>query len=341
MSVKRNTIILLALVVVISFLLPGCGGSADNNTKNSLQGGEASKTPDARSAKYVSLGGGMTGGTYNVLSSGMSQIIAKYVPELSVTAEVTSGSTENMKSLTRGDLDLGFATMDSAYFARRGEREFQDKGNIEMIMAGFNNWTHIFVRKDSGITSLEQLKGKTIGSNPGVMAQFYIPMIMEVYGLKQGDYKQMFLNTSELADAMRDKTIDAIIQMGGVPTAAYTDLATTTGIMQLPIDQAHLEALQKKAPYFLPDVLKAGSYRGIDQDVPGTSVKVGVFARHDVDKDTVYKVVKAVLEHTDELKQVHPMGQYFTAQNLAETAKSGLLPLHEGALQYLKEIGLQ
>ncbi|MEW6663558.1 MAG: TAXI family TRAP transporter solute-binding subunit [Bacillota bacterium] len=337
---KRRVIGLLAvgLVFCLVFLLSGCGGG--NSQSASPRAGESSKAPAAGSAKYVSLAGGMTGGTYNVLSSGMSQVISKHVPGLSVTAEVTSGSTENMKSLTRGDLDLGFATVDSAYYARLGEREFTDKGDIEMVMAGYDMWNHVFVRKDSGIKSIEELKGKTIGSNPGVQAQYYTPSILQAYGLKAGDYKLRFLSHVELADALRDKNIDAILQLGGVPTAPYTDLATTTDLVALPIDSVHLKELQKVAPYFERAILKAGSYRGIDQDVEGVSVRVGVFARKNVDKAVVYDMVKAIFEHTDELKQIHPLGATFTAENLAAAAKEGLVPIHEGAIQYLKERGL-
>ncbi len=330
---KLNVCLVVLLVLVMVFCLTACSDS----------GAKDSAAPDASAAKpaYISLAGGQTGGTYNILASGMAQVGNKYMSGVTVNAETTTGSTENMKSLTRGDLDFGFATVDSAYYARLGTRDFTEKGEIEMIMSGYEMWTHIFVRKDSKITSIEQLKGKNIGSNPGVMAQFYIPQILEAYGFKTGDYKQTFLSHAELADAMRDKQIDAIIQMAGVPTSSYTDLSTTTELVALPIDSEHLAKIQKIAPYFSGAVLKAGSYKGVDQDVTGVSVIVGVFAKKSVSKDVVYQFTKAIFEHTDELKVIHPLGSTFTAQNLAAFAKSGMVPIHEGALQYLTEKGLK
>jgi len=328
---KGRTVCLIgSLLIVMLVFLTACGNSGNKDSNS-----------DPAQPKYVSLGGGQTGGTYSIIAAGMAQIASKNMQNMTLNAETTTGSTENMKALTRGDLDFGFATIDSAYFARLGTRDFTEKGDIEMAMTGYKMWTHIFVRKDSKIKSLEDLKGKKIGSNPGVMAQFYVPQIMEAYGLKQGDYKQAFLTPTELADALRDKTIDAIMQMGGVPTSAYTDLATTTDIVALPIDREHLDKLQKIAPYFSADVLKAGSYRGVDQDIDGVSVMVGVFARKSVGNDVVYNVVKAIFEHTTDLKQIHPLGATFTAENLATFAKDPMVPVHEGALQYLKEKGLQ
>ena len=332
-------LIVITLVLAMVFSMTAC-----SSQKAAPVESDETDTPEEEikmGVDYVSFGGGVTGGSYNVLSSGMCQIFSEKVSGVTVNAETTSGSTENMKSLIANSIDMGFATADSAYCAREGIREFEELGgaDIKMVLAGFANWYHVIVRADSGIKSIADLKGKTIGCNSGVQVIHYVPETMKVFGVKEGEYTITPLTTSELADAMRDKQIDCIMQYGGIPTSAYTDLATTTDIIVLPIDGEYADAMLKVFPYFSKGVLPAGSYRGITEDVPGICVRTGVFANASFDEEFVYQFTKCILEKNDELAQIYAPGSEFTVEQLIKFNETGLIPLHDGVIRYLKEVG--
>jgi hypothetical protein len=56
-----------------------------------------------------------------------------------------------------------------------------------------------------------------------------------------------------------------------------------------------------------------------------------------MDKELVYKLVKALYEHQDYLKQIHPSAAYTTPEN---AVKYSPIPLHPGTIKYLKEVGV-
>jgi hypothetical protein len=56
-----------------------------------------------------------------------------------------------------------------------------------------------------------------------------------------------------------------------------------------------------------------------------------------VDADLVYQLTKAVFEHQDYMIKIHPFAKYTTPEN---AVKHAVIPLHPGAIRYLKERGL-
>jgi len=61
------------------------------------------------------------------------------------------------------------------------------------------------------------------------------------------DIKQERLGVAESVNAMKDRKIDAFTWVGGVPTAAITDLAATPGIKIKLVDHSEaVDAMNKK-----------------------------------------------------------------------------------------------
>src|ERR1700716_4546215 len=84
---------------------------------------------------------------------------------------------------------------------------------------------------------------------------------------KDKDMKRERLGVSESVNAIKDRKIDAFFWVGGVPTAALTDLAATPGIKMKLIDHADVvDAMNKKyGPLYVKSVIPAGSYPSQDK----------------------------------------------------------------------------
>ena len=91
------------------------------------------------------------------------------------------------------------------------------------------------------------------------------------------DIKQERLGVAESVNAIKDRKIDAFFWVGGVPTAAVTDLAATPGIKIKLIDHGEaVDAMNKKyGPLYVKGTIPAGAYRGrtsrIGTSTSGTS----------------------------------------------------------------------
>ena len=290
--------------------------------------------------KFISIATGGTGGTYYIIGGAMGKVIEKYVPEAKVSVESTAASTENCRRLASRQVKFAIVMPDSAYFAYNSGREFGDKKypNIRGVMAGHTSTMHFIVRSNSGIKSLADLKGKKVAlAAPGSPSAFIAEAALEAYGLTKKDYKPTLLTYAEQADALRDNTIDMACIFAGVPASAAIDISTTHDVTYLGVGPEEMKKVVKKHPYWTAGVIKAGTYKGQGAAVPTFNSPAMLVTTDDVDADLVYAVAKAIMDHTPELKAIHPQGAEW---DLEDAAEGVAIPFHPGAAKYLKEKGI-
>jgi len=293
----------------------------------------------AAPVQFISIATGGTGGTYFILGSGMSKIIEKYVPNVKVSVESTAASTENIRLLAAKKVQFAIVMPDGAYFGYNGGREFKDAKypNLRSVMAGHSSPMHFMVKSNSGIKSFADLKGKRVAlSAPGSTAVFMAESTLEAYGLTKKDYKPLLLSYAEQADAIRDGTIDMACVFAGAPASAALDLCTTQDITFLSVGPEELKKVLKIHPYCKEFVIKAGTYKGQNADVKTFATSSILITYAELEPELVYAVAKAILEHTPELKEVHPQGAEY---DLADASEGVAIPLHPGAVKYLTEKG--
>ena len=300
----------------------------------------ASERRSTAAVKFISLATGGSGGTYYVIGGGMGKIIEKYAPDIKVSVESTAASTENCRLVAAKKVQFAIVMPDGAYFAFKGGREFGEKKypNIRGVMAGHTSTMHFMVRAKSGIKSLADLKGKKVAlSAPGSPSMYIAEAALEAYGLPKKDYKPTLLTYSEQASALRDDTIDMACVFAGVPASSALDVSSTHDITFLGMGQAEVKGVIAKHPYWTAGVIKAATYRGQGAEVLTLCSPAMLITHDEVEADLVYAVTKAILEHTPELKAVHPQGAEW---DLADAIEGVAIPFHPGAERFLKEKGV-
>jgi len=291
----------------------------------------------------ISITTGGTGGVYYPMGGGMANILSKYVPGMSATAEVTGGSVDNLKLIGAGKSEVGFIMADAGWDAYQGLDKFKDgKVNARTLMVLYPNKMHIVSVEGAGINKLSDLKGKRVSTgSPGSGTEIMAFRVMEAAGIDgKKDIKQERLGAAESVNAIKDRKIDAFFWVGGVPTAAVTDLAATPGIKIRLIDHDEVvDAMNKKyGPLYVKSVIPAGSYPG--QDKPNTEVDVWniLVASDKMSDQMAYNIVKTVFEKKPELVAVHS-----EAKNIELKSQSlgSPIPFHPGAKKYLEEQGIK
>jgi ABC-type nitrate/sulfonate/bicarbonate transport system substrate-binding protein len=76
----------------------------------------------------------------------------------------------------------------------------------------------ITARKDRGISTIADLKGKRIGLPRGVIVEFYLGRFLRLHGMNLTDVTLVDVNASQSADALLDGDIDAITYFQPMPT---------------------------------------------------------------------------------------------------------------------------
>src|SRR5438128_9669221 len=90
---------------------------------------------------------------------------------------------------------------------------------------------HVVTIEGTGVNRMADLKGKRISTgSPGSATEVMAFRVIEGGGLdKDKDMRRERLGVAESVNALKDGKIDAFFWVGGLPTAAVTDLAATPG----------------------------------------------------------------------------------------------------------------
>ena len=301
--------------------------------------------PLAAQAQNLSIATGGTGGVYYPLGGGMAAVLSKYVPGMQATAEVTGGSVANLQLIGTGKPYLAMTMVDAGLDALKGQDKFTGKPvPVRTLMVMYPNRMHVVTIDGTGITRMADLKGKRVSTGSGGSATEVMAFrVIEAAGLdKDKDMKRERLGVAESANALKDRKIDAFFWVGGLPTAAVSDLAFSPGVKIKLVDHENLvSAMNKKyGNLYVEDRIPKETYKGMDADNRQATVMNLLVAHQDMDDKTAYAIVKAVFEHRDELIRVHKEAENLKLEN-QKSAAAGGIPWHPGAVKYYDEKGLK
>ncbi|MDH5204147.1 MAG: TAXI family TRAP transporter solute-binding subunit [Hylemonella sp.] len=296
------------------------------------------------SAQNFSIATGGTGGVYYPMGGGIAAVLTKHVPGMQATAEVTGGSVDNLKLIGSGKPYVAFTMADTSHDAFRGQNKFDNNQiPVRTLMVLYPNRMHIVSVEGRGISTMSDLKGKHISTgSPGSGTEIMAFRILAAAGLdKDKDVDRERLGASESVNAIKDGKIDAFFWMGGLPTAAVTDLANTPGIKIKMIDHAQTVAPMNSTygNLYVEDTIPMNTYRGMEQDNQQATVMNLLVANASMDDQTAYNIVKTIFDKREDLIAVHKVAKDFKLEN--QKASASPIPFHPGALKYFAEKGIK
>jgi TRAP transporter TAXI family solute receptor len=298
----------------------------------------------AAQAQNLSIATGGTGGVYYPMGGGMAAVLSKYIPGMSATAEVTGGSVANLQLIGTGKPYLGLTMADATLDAYKGMDKFTGKPvPVRTLMILYPNRMHVVTIESTGIAKMADLKGKRVSTGSGGSATEVMAFrVIEAAGLdKDKDMKRERLGVAESANALKDRKIDAFFWVGGLPTAAVTDLASTPGVKIRMIDHADSVAKmnQKYGNLYIQDTIGKDIYKGMDTDNKIATVNNLLVAHENMDDKTAYAIVKTFFDKRDELIRAHKEAENITMANQKSDASP--IPWHPGAVKYFAEKGIK
>ncbi|MBN1225420.1 MAG: TAXI family TRAP transporter solute-binding subunit [Deltaproteobacteria bacterium] len=295
--------------------------------------------PLAAKTTFIGIGTGGTGGIYYPYGGGVAEIWSKYVEGVKAVAEVTGASVENVKLAHKGETVIGEVMGDVAVAGYKGLSKFKGKKYDILSMAiMYPNLLQVVALKKSGITNIEEVKGKNISSgSPGSGTNFMSETVFKALGIPLDSYKDSRLSFTETANALRDGTIDVGVWSVGPGTSSILDLSTTHDIHILSFTPEQVKKILAFNETYSSVELKGGVYKGVDNDVPTIGVWNVLICQKSLDTDLVYKLVKGLYEHNDYMCKIHPSASYTAPEN---AVKYSPIPLHPGTIKYLKEKGI-
>ncbi|MCB1724769.1 MAG: TAXI family TRAP transporter solute-binding subunit [Gammaproteobacteria bacterium] len=302
-------------------------------------------TGTATAESFITIGTGGVTGVYYPAGGAICRLVNKGRKEHGVrcSVESTGGSVYNLNTIRAGELDMGVAQSDWQYHAYNGTSQFAEQGPNKDLRAVFSLHPEPFTvvaRKDSGIKTFDDLKGKRVNiGNPGSGQRGTMEVVMNAKGWTMGDFKLVSeLKAAEQSQALCDNKIDAMVYVVGHPNGSIKEATTSCDTVLVPVDGPAIDKLVADNPYYRKAIIPGGMYSGSDADTPTFGVAATFVSSTNTPADTVYQVVKAVFENFDDFRKLHPSFEHLTKE---EMVKEGLsAPLHDGAAKYFKEAGL-
>ncbi|MFI0474116.1 TAXI family TRAP transporter solute-binding subunit [Halomonas sp. HMF6819] len=267
----------------------------------------------------------------------INQILNEHLEGVSSTIAETGATMDNLRRMSRDQIDMGIVTTNTGYHAYHGLEEFEGRPvDTRLLWVYTVAPQNMVMRQDAGITSLEELEG--VRFNPGITGsgtESTTEAVMQTLGISP-DYVRG--SGGDIVDAMKDNRVVGAGKsgVGNRLDGSSMDIATFTPINVLSLSAEQAETLRTEMKDIGIIDVPAGAAEGIPAYTTW-AFGVAVHARPDLDEELVYQIVKAVMENPE------PQANAFSAMRDADiagmTLDVGTVPLHAGAARYFEEQG--
>lgn len=295
----------------------------------------------ASAQNAVRIGTSSVGSTFYTLGVGAGEVVSKKTG-INTTVQSVGGSAATVRGLGSERIEFGLANAFAAVTAYQGTYSFKKSGKIDirLAMQGGANHRGLVARKGTGIKSIKDLEGKTVigKRRPLPELELIINALFKVYGVDPGKVKVVSTtNTGQALKSLTVGSVDAAVVPYG-PRSANIQKPFSDGVFDfLVVPREKRDAALKLLPPLIFGVTQTKDW------YDGSNVEANVFAmntlfvtRPGVSNETVYKVVKAIIENNDMFMTYHPEARDWTLKN---TLTNVQLPFHPGSIAYFKEIG--
>ena len=294
-------------------------------------------------AQVVSIVTTPTGSFTNSAGTAMAKVISD---KTKIHAIVQAQAQAGMYAVEAGNAEFGMSNAFDTSFYIEGSAYYKGNGpqpNLREVGAILPLRVAMFVRKDSKIKSIADLKGKRVSAGFGSQKTVGRIIAAELAnaGLSYDDVQKVLApNVSRAADDFTAGKTDVLFfAIGSAPVKRAA--ATVGGLRALPVDSSPkaVARLQKMLPgAYLTVVKPRPGLDGISKPIKEVTIDFLFFTNKNVKADLVYQVTKALHDNKAALTAIFKPFVHFDPAHMAVKVKS--VPIHPGALKYYKEIGL-
>jgi TRAP transporter TAXI family solute receptor len=290
------------------------------------------------SAENLRLMTGPQGGSWYPMGGAIKNVVEEAVPDTSLQVMPGAGIA-NVKAIEAGKADIAFANSVSTVDAIQGNPPFEEKAtNVCHVATLYPQYFQIVTTADSGIESLDQLKGRGLTTQPaGNTGEAITAHLLEAGGLSYDDLSGVdFVSYNDSVALLKDGNSEVFTLGTTVPASAIMDLASARDIKLLEVDDAMLAQMKELNPGYQRIEIPAGSYPGQDEAVPTIGYTTHVIARCDLPEETVRGILQQIVDHQQDLASVaSAIGETSLEQMAADIG----VPLHPGAKAFFAEKG--
>ena len=295
--------------------------------------------------KLEATAGGVGGGWYNTLST-LAVVINQKDSSISINVAPGSGLA-NQATISEGQFDIGWAYPTFAKLAYEG-KDMYDKEykNVTAIATNWSpNYYEMVILADRDISSIEEIfdEKKPVRFLTGKQTTatgYFFMKLLEYYGVTVEDIeswggKVIFTAYGDWPSLAQDDHVDIMINNASQPDVTLQEIMTYRKIKMLPFSEGFLDYMVEECAA-VKDVIPAGTYEFLDQDMPSFVTRSGLYANKNVSDEVIYRILEILDENLEEIRSIHPSFKDFDTKN---SWKNPGCPLHPAAEKFYKDKG--
>jgi len=294
--------------------------------------------------RSVTFGTNTPGTVFYSLAGGLAKVVSGKSP-IQATVQPYTGTSTFLPLMNDGELDFGIVNavdMGMAYLGPKlkvgGRNPFQHSPNTRLVMRGGALRLSPIVRKDSGIKSVKDIKGKRVtGEYPAHIAVWYnMYGIISSAGLTWNDVTVVPVPAvNDGIDALIQGRADVTTHALGSAKVKEADAAVGVRYMSIDCSPEGEKRLRAAIPGYYPTTVKAGTSTGVIEDTCFETYDI-YFATHKGASDAVVTaVLKSLWDNIDQLLPLHPGFSEWTHERSATADVT--IPYHPAAIKFYKE----
>jgi uncharacterized protein len=290
------------------------------------------------SAENLRLMTGPQGGSWYPMGGAIKNVVEGAVPDTSLQVLPGAGIA-NVKAVDSGKADIAFANSVSTVDAINGKPPFEEAvTNVCHLATLYPQYFQIVTTADTGIESLDQLKGRGLTTQPvGNTGEAITAHLVEAAGLSYDDLSGVdFMSYNDSVALLKDGNSEVFTLGTTVPASAIMDLASARDIRLLAVDDDLLAKMQELNPGYQRIEIPAGSYPGQDEAVPTIGYATHLIARCDLPDETVSGLLEQIVDHQQDLASV---AKAIGSTTLEQMGADIGVPFHPAAEQFFKDKG--
>lgn len=302
-------------------------------------------TSAAVAQEQVSIGTSSSGSGPYVNGALMADTVSQAQDDYKFSVQTTGGYKDNLGLVLSDKVELGLNSLINLEFAYNQRGEFgevamkDDFKNLRYVFT-FGVVPHnIFVREDSGIASLQDIKGHAF--NIHVPASFTHGLnleLLEAANISLDEFEEGNVSTGQVFDEVQNGVFDGGSHIYQLGLGNAQRLSATTPIRYLDVPEDVLDKMNENYHGLLvPFEIPANTYKGQDETVQTFGVAQVIFTDKDADEEMIYQFTKNFWENLDSLQEANSS---FRGMSPELGAKMYGMEMHPGAKRYFGEAGV-
>lgn len=285
------------------------------------------------SAEELRIGTASLGGAFYPMGQSISNIVNEYAGgDITMVPIVTGGSVQNPNLIASGEVEIAITNNNLAVLATKGVGPYSATGAIDIgaVAALHPSVLHMVVLADSGIQTIEDLRGKSVAVGPaGGGTLGFVNFLFPLHDMTIEDITPSFVSYSDGFSQLTDGTVDAAFALSGYPAGAVMQAAAGAELRFISFSDGKLDAaLEANGAYIAVDI--AADVYSMEAGGKVIGVNNMLIAPNSLDAATVQAVTAAIFDNLEELQAENANARQIDPAMSLNLA----IPLHAGAQAY-------